>query len=151
MTIPSRLTLKPSFTLVPAGAVPSVALAITAVAFFAIRTDLQNQVRQEVAARALSIEREAHAYHGYIPDRWVPAHSSGFGVLTYTQLLTSAGQVWAPAGDAGWLTPSAAAINVAAGRAGPFDAVTKVNGTSAMLLTTQLAPGLAVQVAGPLT
>jgi len=147
------LTLKSRFTLVAAGAVAFVALAITAVAFFAIRTDLQNQVRQEVAARALIIEHEARAYHGHIPDQWVPPtpHSSVFGVFTYTQLITSAGQVWAPVGDAGWLTPSAAAINVAAGRAGPFDAVTKVNGTSAMLLTTQLAPGLAVQVAGPLT
>jgi two-component system, OmpR family, sensor histidine kinase MprB len=143
-------TLKTRFTLVAAGAVAAVALAITAVAFFAIRTDLQNQVRQEVAARALSIEHETHAFHGHIPDHWVP-HSSGFGVLTYTQLVTSAGQVWAPAGDAGWLTPSAAEINVAAGRTGPFYVVTKVNGISAMLLTTPLAPGLALQVAGTMT
>jgi two-component system sensor histidine kinase MprB len=146
----SRLTLKARFTLVAAGAVAAVALAITAVAFFAIRTDLQNQVRQEVAARALTIEHQAHAYHGHIPDHWVP-HSSGFGVFTYAQLITSAGQVWTPAGDAGWLTPTAAAIDVAAGRAGRFDAVAKVNGTSAMLLTTPLAPGLALQVAEPLT
>jgi two-component system sensor histidine kinase MprB len=151
MTVQARLTLKSRFTLVAAGAVAAVALAITAVAFFAIRTDLQNQVRQEVAARALSIEHQAHAYHGHVPDHWVPPHSSGFGVLTYTQLITSAGQVWAPPGDAGWLTPSVAAIDVAAGRGGPFYTVTKVNGTSAMLLTTPLTPGLALQVAGPLS
>ena len=47
-----RLTLKTRFTLVAAGAVAAVALAITAVAFVAIRTDLQNQVQQEVASRA---------------------------------------------------------------------------------------------------
>ncbi len=41
----SRLTLKTRFTLVAAGAVAAVALAITAVAFIAIRTDLQNQVQ----------------------------------------------------------------------------------------------------------
>ena len=146
----SRLTLKTRFTLVAAGAVAFVALAITAVAFFAIRTDLQNQVSQEVAARALTIEHQAFAYHGHIPDDWLP-HSSGFGVLTYAQLITSSGQVWAPAGDAGWLTPSAAAIDVAAGRAAAFDAVTKVNGISAMVRTTSLAPGLALQVAEPLT
>jgi two-component system, OmpR family, sensor histidine kinase MprB len=145
-----RLTLKTRFTLVAAGAVASVALAITAVAFLAIRTDLQNQARQEVAARAGIILHQAHQYHGRIPDHWVP-HSSGFGVFTYTQLITSAGQVWAPQGDEGWLTPSAAAIDVAAGRAGEFYVVTKVNGTSAMLLTKPLAPGLAMQVAEPLT
>jgi two-component system sensor histidine kinase MprB len=150
MTMRSRLTLKTRFTLVAAGAVAFVALAITAVAFFAIRTDLQNQVSQEVAARALTIEHQAHDYHGHIPDDWLP-HSSGFGVLTYAQLITSSGQVRAPAGDAGWLTPSAAAINVAAGRAAPFDAVTKVNGTSAMVRTVPLAPGVALQVAEPLT
>jgi two-component system sensor histidine kinase MprB len=81
---------------------------------------------------------------------WLP-HSSGFGVVTYAQLITSAGQVRAPVGDAGWLTPSAAAVNVAAGRAAAFDAVTKVNGISAMVRTTSLAPGLALQVAEPLT
>ena len=149
----SRLTLKTRFTLVAAGAVAAVALAITAVAFFEIRTDLQNQVSQEVAARALGVEHEAYPFHGRIPipDHWVPPHSSGFGVVTYTQLITSAGQVWAPSGDAGWLTPSEAAINVAAGRADSFYAVTKVNGTSAIVLTKALAPGIAMQVAGPLT
>ena len=147
----TRLTLKTRFTLVAAGAVAFVALAITAVAFLAIRTDLQNQVRQEVAARADTIVHAARSYHGHIPDHWVPPHSSGFSVFTYTQLITSAGQVRAPAGDDGWLTPSETAINVAAGRADAFYAVSKVNGTSAMLLTAPLAPGLAMQVAEPLT
>ena len=151
MTMRSRLTLKTRFTLVAAGAVAAVALAITAVAFLEIRADLQNQVRQEVAARAGSVLHAARSYHGHIPDHWLPPHSSGFGVLTYTQLITSDGQVWAPPGDEGWLTPSAAAVDVAAGRGTEFDAVTKVNGTSAMVLTKPLAPGIAMQVAEALT
>ncbi len=146
----ARLTLKTRFTLVAAGAVAAVALAITAVAFIAIRTDLQNQVRQEVAARVDSVEHLASRLHGPIPDNWVPAHSSGFG-NTYTQVITSAGAVWAPTGDDGWLTPSEAAINVASGAATSFYADSAVNGTSAMILTAPLAPGLAVQVAEPLT
>jgi two-component system sensor histidine kinase MprB len=146
-----RLTLKSRFTLVAAGAVAAVALAITAVAFVAIRTDLQNQVRQEVAARATSVGHLARAFHGRIPNGWVPSHSSGFGVLTYTQVITSAGVVWAPPGDAGLLTPSEAAIEVAAGNALSFYAVSQVNGTRAMVLTAALAPGLAIQVAEPLT
>jgi len=144
----TRLTLTARFTLVAAGAVAAVALAITAVAFVAIRTDLMNQVRQEIAARADNVVHDAHQYHGHIPSRWVPPHSSEFGVLT--QVVTSAGVVWAPANDAGLLTPSEAAIDVAAG-ASAFYTDSEVNGTRAMVLTARLAPGLAVQVAEPLT
>ncbi len=145
-----RLTLKTRFTLVAAGAVAAVALAITAVAFVAIRTDLENQVRQEVAARADSVDHLARQFHGRIPNGWVPSHSSGFGVLTYTQVITSAGAVWAPPNGRGVLTPSERAINVAAG-APSFYAVSQVNGTRAMVLTAKLAPGLAKQLAEPLT
>jgi two-component system sensor histidine kinase MprB len=147
----ARLTLKSRFTLVAAGAVAAVALAITAVAFVAIRTDLENQVRQEVAARAESVDHLARQFHGRIPNGWVPPHSSGFGVLTYTQVITSAGVVWAPPGDTGLLTPSEGAIEVASGRTPSFYSVSHVNGTRAMVLTAQLAPGLAMQVAEPLT
>jgi two-component system, OmpR family, sensor histidine kinase MprB len=147
----SRLTLKSRFTLVAAGAVAAVALAITAVAFLAIRTDLQNQVQQEVATRADSVRHLAKQFHdGRIPNDWVPTHSSGFGV-TYTQVITSAGAVWAPPQGKGLLTPSEAAIDVAAGTAPEFYAVTGIAGTRAMVLTTWLAPGLAIQVAEPLT
>jgi two-component system sensor histidine kinase MprB len=165
-----RLTLKARFIIVAGGAVAAVALAITAVAFLAIRTDLQNQVRQEVAARADSVRHLADQYHGHIPNGWVPAHSAGFGVLTYTQVVTATGAVWAPAGDQGLLTPSAAAIKVAAGTsasagtsgalangaltgetAGSFYSVARINGIRAMVLTEPIAPGLAIQVAEPLT
>jgi len=148
----ARLTLKSRFTLVAAGAVAAVALAITAVAFLAIRTDLQNQVQQEIASRADSVVHLAKQefHNGHIPNNWVPSHSSGFG-LTYTQVITSAGAVWTQPQDKGLLTPSEAAIDVAAGQAQPFDAITSIAGTRAMVLTTQLAPGLAIQVAEPLT
>jgi two-component system sensor histidine kinase MprB len=161
-----RLTLKARFILVAGGAVAAVALAITAVAFLAIRTDLQNQVREEVNARAESVRHQASEFHGHIPDGWVPAHSAGFGVLTYTQVITESGAVWAPPGDLGLLTPSAAAIEVARGAvgaagstgatgagetAGSFYSVARINGSRAMVLTEHLAPGLAMQVAEPLT
>ena len=147
----ARLTLQTRFTLVAAGAVAAVALAITAVAFFAIRTDLQNQVRQEIASRADGVKHLARVYRGHIPNDWVPSHSSGFGVLTYTQVITSAGVVWAPPGDAGLVTPGEEAIDVAAGRAPEFYATSEINGTRAIILTTSLAPGLAIQVAEAIT
>jgi two-component system, OmpR family, sensor histidine kinase MprB len=146
----ARLTLQSRFTLVAAGAVAAVALAITAVAFLAIRTDLANQVRAEVAARADSVEHQAKQYGGRIPDHWVP-RSSGFSTLDYTQVITSAGIVWAPTGDAGWLTPSEEAISVAAGKTAAFYVDAEVNGTKATVYTEHLADGLAVQVAEPLT
>ena len=146
----ARLTLKSRFTLVAAGAVAAVALAITAVAFVAIRTDLQNQVRQELADRAKSVAREARQYHGRIPDHWVPPHSSGFDVPTYTQVITSAGAVWAPPGDAG-MPPGPASIAVAVGRASAFYATLDISGTRVMVFTVPLAPGLAMQVAETLT
>jgi two-component system, OmpR family, sensor histidine kinase MprB len=146
-----RLTLQARFTLVAAGAVAAVALGISAVAFFAIRTDLQNQVRTVVAGRVQNVQHTAQRLGGHIPDHWIPPHSSGFGVPTYTQLVTSSGVVWAPPGDAGLLTPSEAAIDVAAGTNGQFYANAEVNGTRAMVLTAPLGSGLAVQVAMPLT
>lgn len=146
-----RLTLKTRFTLVAAGAVAAVALAITAVAFLAIRTDLQNQVRQDIYARALTVEHLAVRLHGHVPNNWVPLHPEGFGNFTYTQVITSAGTVWAPAGYAGLLTPSESAIDVAAGTGPEFVTTAEVSGTTAMVLTAPIAPGLAVQVAAPLT
>ena len=54
-----RLGLQTRFTLVAAGAVAATALAITAVAFLAIRTDLENQIQQQLTARAASVEHAA--------------------------------------------------------------------------------------------
>jgi two-component system sensor histidine kinase MprB len=147
----TRLTLKTRFTLVAAGAAAAVALAITAVAFLAIRTDLQNQVREEIAARAGNVAHLAARYEGHLPNDWVPARSSGFGIATYTQVITSTGEVWAPKGDLRLLEPTDQAIDVAAGRGSAFYTISRINGTRAMVLTAPLAPGLAMQVAEPLT
>jgi len=147
----TRLTLKTRFTLVAAGAAAAVALAITAVAFLAIRTDLENQLREEIATRADSVVHLAQRYRGHLPDDWVPPHSAGFGIATYTQIITATGGVWAPKGDLQLLAPTETAVEVAAGRGSEYYAISRINGTRAMVLTVPLAPGLAVQVAEPLT
>jgi hypothetical protein len=49
--------LRTRFTFAVAGAVAAVTLAITAVAFLVVRTDLQNQVREELAARRRQRQR----------------------------------------------------------------------------------------------
>jgi two-component system sensor histidine kinase MprB len=146
-----RFTLQTRFTLVAAGAVAAVALAITAVAFFAIRADLQQQLQQQLAKRANTVEYFARPFHGHLPKGWVPPHSTSFGAnSSYTQVITSTGQTWAPAGDFGILTPSSADVAVAAGTRGAFYSDRGVNGVSAMVFTTPLAPGYAVQLAAPL-
>jgi two-component system, OmpR family, sensor histidine kinase MprB len=147
-----RLTLKARFILVAGGAVAAVALAITAVAFLAIRTDLQNQMRQEIAARADSVLHQAAQYHGRIPAGWVPPHSSGgFPNLTYTQVVTADGEVWAPPGDTQLLAPSPQAVDVADGQADAFFSFARINGVRAMVYTERIGPGLAVQVAEAVT
>ena len=147
-----RLGLKTRFTLVAAGAVAATALAITAVAFLAIRTDLENQIQQQLTARAASVEHAADELHGHIPDGWVPPHSNRFGVNTpYTQVITATGDVWTAGGNAGLLSPDAADLAVARGDSAAFFANRTVGGTRSAALTTPLAPGLALQVAESLS
>jgi two-component system sensor histidine kinase MprB len=145
------LMLRTRFTLAAAGAVAAVTLAVTAVAFLVLRSDLQDQVQQQLRQQSDVVYRVAGHYHGHIPHGWVPPHSDRFGVSSpYGQVVTARGDVWAPLGDRGLLTADAAAKEVAAGRLAPYYAVSKLDGVRAMVYTTPLAPGLAVQLAVPL-
>ncbi len=142
--------LRTRFTVAVAVAVATVTLAITAVAFLVLRSDLQNQARQVLAEQSAGVDRLARHYHEHVPAGWVPPHSDHFGVSTpYTQLVTAQGDVWTPAGDAGLLAPGAAA-QVAASKRGAYYSRATMDGVPAMVLTTQLAPGLALQQAVPL-
>ena len=146
------MTLRRRFTLAVAGAVAAVALAITAVAFIVVRADLQNQVKHELRQQAAVVERLARHYHGHIPAGWVPRDSGGFGASSaYAQVVTGRGAVWAPAGDRGLLPGTAAAAQVAAGQRGSYYTEATINGVHAMVLTTPVAPGLAVQLVVPLS
>ena len=128
----------------------AVALAITAVAFLAIRNDLQNQVREEVAARADSVRHERRLqFHGHIPEGWVPPHSTGgFANLAYTQVIASAGQVRAPPGDLQAAHPERGRHRRSQRPARTsFYSFARVNNIRAMVYTEQIGPGLAIQVA----
>src|SRR5271166_4526495 len=145
------LMLRTRFTLAVAAAVAAVTLVITAVAFLVVRADLQNQVRNELGAQAAAVLRLARHYHGHVPADWVPPHSDRFGASSpYAQVVTAQGAVWAPAGDTGLLARSVTAAQVAAGQRGPTYTETTLAGVRAMVLTTPLAPGLALQLAVPL-
>jgi two-component system, OmpR family, sensor histidine kinase MprB len=74
------VTLRSRFTLAVAGAVAAVALAITAVAFLVVRSDLTGQVQQELRQKAAVVQRLARHYHGQIPAGWcrrTPTGSAG--------------------------------------------------------------------------
>ncbi len=143
--------LRTRFTFAVAAAVAAVTLVITAVAFLVVRSDLQNQVSQELRAQSVAVHREAQRYHGRIPAGWVPPHSDRFGASSpYEQVVTAGGAVWAPAADRGLLPTDAAAVQVAAEQRGSYYSETTLGGVRAMVLTTPLAPGLALQVAAPL-
>jgi two-component system, OmpR family, sensor histidine kinase MprB len=143
--------LRTRFALAVAGAVAAVTLCVAAVAFLAIRADLRNQVQQELVTRAAAVVREADHMRGHIPSGWVPPHSSRFGADSpYTQIVTAQGGTWAPPGDGDLLTPGAAAIGVAAGTHGQYYTDATVSGVHALVLTTPIGSGLAVQLAEPL-
>ncbi|MGH3188725.1 MAG: HAMP domain-containing sensor histidine kinase [Streptosporangiaceae bacterium] len=139
------------FTVAVALAVAAVTLAITAVAFFVLRSDLQDQVKQELLERGVTVQHEAQRYDGHLPSGWIPPQSDRFGVASpYTQLVTARGEVWAPQDGAGLLPGTVAAQQVAAGRRAAYYSQTTMAGVHAMVFTTPLAPGLAMQLAEPL-
>jgi two-component system, OmpR family, sensor histidine kinase MprB len=157
MTRPQRrwprgpLMLRTRFTFAVACAVAAVTLVITAVAFLAVRSDLQNQVKHELRAQGAAVHRLVRRDHRNIPAGWVPPHSDRFGTSSlYEQVVTAGGAVWAPAGDSGLLTADSAVVQVAAGQRGPYYSETTLDGVRAMVLTTPLARGLALQLAVPL-
>ena len=146
-----RMTLRSRFTLAVAGAVAAVALAVTAVAFLVVRADLTGQVKHELRQQAAAVEELARHYHGHLPAGWVPPDSGRFGAsAAYAQVVTAAGTVRAPAGDTGMLPETTAAAQVAGGQHSAYYTEATMDGVHAMVLTTPLAPGLAVQLAVPL-
>jgi two-component system, OmpR family, sensor histidine kinase MprB len=143
------MKLRTRFTLAVAAAVAVATLAVAAVAFLVVRADLRGQVESQLSARAATVRHEAYRHH--IDAGWIPGLSDRFGDSSpYTQIITSNGTIWAPAGYAGVLSATTAAREVAAGTNGAYYYDTTIDGVHAMVLVTQLRDGLAVEVAEPL-
>jgi len=143
--------LRTRFTIAVAAAVAVATMAVAAVAFLVVRTDLRNQVQQQLASRAGGVVHDAARMRDGIPVRWVPPHSDRFGDSSpYTQIVTANGQVWAAAGFQGLLGVTSTAEEVAAGAHSPYYYDTTVGGVRAMVLVFPLRSGLAVEVAEPL-
>jgi two-component system, OmpR family, sensor histidine kinase MprB len=146
------LMLRTRFALAVAGAVAAVTLTIIAVAFLAVRSDLQGQLREELAARVATVYRLAHLHPSQSPARWVPPGRGWFGPASpYTRLVTAQGVVYARPGTPGGLPVSAAVRQAAAGQRADYYSAARVDGVHLMVLTAPLGHGLAVQAAAPLT
>ena len=106
---------------------------------------------QELRDQSVAVHRLARHYDEHIPAGWVPPHSDRFGASSpYEQLVTAhgagldfGGRPRAPAGGRrrGCGRRRAARL---------YYSETTLGGVRAMVLTTPLAPGLALQVAAPL-
>jgi two-component system sensor histidine kinase MprB len=143
------MKLRTRFTLAVTAAVVVATLAVAAVAYLVVRADLRGQVQSQLAARATTVAHEADRHH--IQNGWVPGLSDRFGDSSpYTQIITSSGQVWAPAGYQGMLSATTTATQVAAGTVGAYYYDTTIDGVHAMVLVGELRTGLAVEVAEPL-
>jgi two-component system, OmpR family, sensor histidine kinase MprB len=146
------MLLRTRFTLVAAGAVAAATLAVTAVAFIVVRSDLRSQVSTTLERRAAATVHQAwQRYHGRIPSGWVPRQPDQFAAAsTYLQVVTAGGGKWTLPGDQALLPAGATAVAVAAGRHAAYYSDATVDGVRAMVLTVPLARGVALQLAAPL-
>ena len=167
------MTLRRRLALISAAAVAIAIASGSAIVWLVVRGDLRGQVDQslEELARGASVARApAPAPHGraILPIRpplgGPTAPSRGRGgrrpgavlalpqeppgiPLGYGQVVTASGRVLVPRGRSPALPVTPEARQVAAGNRGPFFGDVEVDGTDLRVLTQQVAPGRAVQVA----
>ncbi|HSL65238.1 MAG TPA: HAMP domain-containing sensor histidine kinase [Gaiellaceae bacterium] len=140
------MSLRTRLTLVAAAAV-AVAVALASVgAYFAVRSVLRGQVDDALRTRANDV-----LLPGRFPTRDFELLERPLlgGAPGYIQLVGADGTA-VRRRDAAIPLPSEGAREVASGDRDPFFEDATVAGTHVRILTTQLAPGVAVQVARPL-
>ncbi len=145
-----RLSFRARLTLAAAAAVAlAVALASVAV-YFVARSQLRDQVDAGLADRAEQIARSpARELRHSLYPAFPPPLLGGPG--GYTQLVGADGSVRRPVGAEVALPVSNRALAVAAGTEDAFYQDARVADTHVRILTVQLLPGLAIQIARPLT
>jgi len=143
------MKLRTRFTLAVTAAVAVATLAVAAVAYLVVRTDLRSQVESQLSSHATTVAHQVDR-HEIRPGK-VPLYSDQFGNSSmYTQIITSSGDVWASSGYQGALLATTEAEQVAAGTRESYYYDTSIDGVHALVLVEELHPGLAVEVAEPL-
>ncbi len=134
-------------------AAAAVALAVvlaSVVVFFLVRDQLRSQVDEALEVRA---DKIAHTPLDFESREAVSLTllSPGFGEPTsIMQVVKADGGVLSPYEDIEFPAPDAA-VEVARGNAPGFFSDADIAGTHARMLTFQYSPGIAIQVARPLT
>jgi two-component system, OmpR family, sensor histidine kinase MprB len=134
------VTFRGRLTGLAAGAVAVAVALASAVVFFVVR----DQLRRELDSSLVAIAREVRIRESPLTPLFP---ETPLGVPAYAQLVRFDGAIFPPEGLQAVLHAGAAAEAVAAGRARPFFSDVEVGSTDVRVLTTQAAPGLAVQVA----
>jgi two-component system, OmpR family, sensor histidine kinase MprB len=147
MTFRSRLILAAAVAVAVAVAAASV------IVYFIVRGELRGQVDSGLQARWERIAERAlepsFQLGGFFPH--IPAPDYG-GVGGIPQLVDTKGHVYQEPGSRPFKLPvDNSTYLVAAGEAGPFYRDARVNGQHVRIYTGQIAPGIALQLARPLT
>ncbi len=144
------LSFRARITLAAAAAVAlAVALASVAV-YFVARSELRSQIDASLADRFQQVAREParELRHSFYPTFPPPVLGGPGG---YTQLVTAGGEIRRPLGAEEALPVSDRVLAVAAGSEDSFYQDARVAGIHVRILTAPLVPGLALQIARPLT
>ena len=148
------MSLRARLVLAAAAAVAAGIAVASLITFFIVRGELRGTVDASLERRASHIAREAAEHEA----RAGGARFAGRGPRprpsddpgTYSQLVDSDGDVIRPAGTGVVLPVSARTREVADGESRAFFRDEHVAGVHVRMLTTQVAPGVALQLTRPL-
>lgn len=134
------MTFRGRLTALAAGAVAAAVALASVVTFFVVRAQLRGEIDSSLDSIAGDIRVRESPLTPLSPE-------TPLGARAYAQLVRFDGAIFPPEGLQPALPAGPAAEAVAAGRSEPFFSDLDVRGISVRVLTTQAAPGLAVQVA----
>ena len=145
------MTLSRRLALASAAAVAIAVATLSVVAYMMVRNELRDQLDEALAQRAAQITTNPTAAARLFQQREFPAAPAPplGGAAGYAQLVDSTGERL-PEGEEA-LPVSPRTFEVAAGDKGVFSEDVTVEGIHARILTVPFAPGIALQVARPLS
>jgi two-component system sensor histidine kinase MprB len=139
-----KVSLRTRIAALTAGAVAIAVLVVAVGAWVLVRRELRSQVDEGLIRRVALGAGRGGVLQGQLPDA---PYGDLFGVDNAVQLVTASGQVLMPALAEQELPVTARDRQVAAGRAPPYLRDAIVNGVHIRLITAQISPGQAVQMA----
>ena len=141
------MTLRKRLTLVSAAAVAAAVAVASVLSWFIVRDELRDQVDATLHERASEVLVEDPATGRFSVELPAPPLGAARG---YVQLVSVEGESELLPGERTKLPIDDRARDVAAGREDQFFSDESVDGVHVRVLTTRVAPGLAVQLALPL-